>query len=184
MNYSRLGLIISPIYLVFLILCAGKLHAHQPDLSSIMLYEQHGKRLFVMKSSLTAYEDEIDFQFGKNAYKTPEEFRQLVSRRFETTCQISVNNEKIKFRNIVVILGHETTLFAELENAPSKITSLYLKNTFFKDIPGSQCELILSANGAPQKQYILSNANRQQVKLIFQNAGWVVDESNWSFFGQ
>ncbi len=184
MNKPRLRLMIRPIYLIFLLLCAGRLHAHQPDLASIMLYEQNGKRLFVMKSSLTAYEGEIDFHFGNNAYKTPEEFRQLVSRRFESTCQIKFNNNEIKFRNIVVVLGHETTLFAELDNTTSKITSLYLKNTFFKDIPGSQCELILSANGMPQKQYILSNANRQQVKLIVQNGGWVVDKSNWSIFGQ
>ena len=62
------------VYLFLLLLCAKAVHAHEPDLSNLMIYEQNGKCLLVIKSSLTAFEGEIDYLFGKNAYKSPEAF--------------------------------------------------------------------------------------------------------------
>jgi len=158
------------------------LFAHSPDLSSMMIYEQNGKYFLAIKSSLTAFEGEIDYHFNKNAYKTPEEFQQLVSKHFQKNCLLIINNDTIKFINPTVVLGHETTVFAELLNVPDKFNSLYVRNTVFKDMPNNMCELILTLKGLPQKQYILINENNQEVKLRVENDNWEVEETNASFF--
>ena len=158
------------------------LFAHSPDLSSMMIYEQNGKYFLAIKSSLTAFEGEIDYHFNKNAYKTPEEFQQLVSKHFQKNCLLIINNDTIKFINPTVVLGHETTVFAELLNVPDKFNSLYVRNTVFKDVPNNMCELILTLKGLPQKQYILTNENNQEVKLRVENDNWEVEETNASFF--
>lgn len=158
------------------------LFAHSPDLSSMMIYEQNGKYFLAIKSSLTAFEGEIDYHFNKNAYKTPEEFQQLVSKHFQKNCLLIINNDTIKFINPTVVLGHETTVFAELLNVPDKFNSLYVRNMVFKDMPNNMCELILTLKGLPQKQYILTNENNQEVKLRVENDNWEVEETNASFF--
>jgi hypothetical protein len=158
------------------------LFAHSPDLSSMMIYEQNGKYFLAIKSSLTAFEGEIDYHFNKNAYKTPEEFQQLVSKHFQKNCLLIINNYTIKFIHPTVVLGHETTVFAELLNVPDKFNSLYIRNTVFKDMPNNMCELILTLKGLPQKQYILTNENNQEVKLNVENDHWEVEETNTSFF--
>ena len=158
------------------------LFAHSPDLSSMMIYEQNGKYFLAIKSSLTAFEGEIDYHFNKNAYKTPEEFQQLVSKHFQKNCLLIINNDTIKFINPTVVLGHETTVFAELLNVPDKFNSLYVRNTVFKDMPNNMCELILTLKGLPQRQCILTNENNQEVKLRVENDNWEVEETNASFF--
>ena len=158
------------------------LFAHSPDLSSMMIYEQNGKYFLAIKSSLTAFEGEIDYHFKENAYKTPEDFQQLVSQHFQKNCLLIINNDTIKFINPTVVLGHETTVFAELLNVPDKFNSLYVRNTVFKDMPNNMCELILTLKGLPQKQYILTNENKQEVKLRVENDNWEVEETNASFF--
>ena len=158
------------------------LFAHSPDLSSMMIYEQNGKYFLAIKSSLTAFEGEIDYHFKENAYKTPEDFQQLVSQHFQKNCLLIINNDTIKFINPTVVLGHETTVFAELLNVPDKFNSLYVRNTVFKDMPNNMCELILTLKGLPQKQYILTNENKQEVKLSVENDNWEVEETNASFF--
>ena len=158
------------------------LFAHSPDLSSMMIYEQNGKYFLAIKSSLIAFEGEIDYHFNKNAYKTPEEFQQLVSQHFQKNCLLFINNDTIKFIHPTVVLGHETTVFAELLNVPDKFNSIYVRNTVFKDMPNNMCELILTLKGLPQKQYILTNENKQEVKLRVENDNWEVEETNASFF--
>jgi hypothetical protein len=168
--------------ITLLLLCVRVAQAHQSDLSSIMIYEQNGKYLLLMKSSLTAFEGEIDYHYKKEAYKTPEEFMQLVVNYFDKSCSIIINNENIRFINPHVILGHETTFVAELANTPQEVKSLYLKNTFFKDIPNNQCELIFTTKGLPQKQYVLNNENNQEVNLSVKQGQWVVETPFSSFF--
>ena len=99
---------------------------------------------------------EIDYVFGKNAYKTPEAFQLLVIRHFKNHCFVIINGDTIKLINPKVILGHETTIFAELQNPPNKYNSMYVKNTLFKNMPNNICELILTIKGVYQKQFILN----------------------------
>jgi len=155
-------------------------YAHQPDLSTMMVYEQNGKSILVLKGSLTAFEGEVDFHFKKGAYKTPEEFIQLVTKHFEKNCLVTINNEVIKLENLKVILGHETTLFVELVNKPENLKTLLIRNTFFKDMPNNQCELILTENGLPQYQYIFNDKNDHEVKLTIEKNKWVLEEPDTS----
>jgi hypothetical protein len=170
------------VYLFLLLLCAKAVQAHEPDLSNLMIYEQNGKCLLVIKSSLTAFEGEIDYLFGKNAYKSPEAFQQLVIKHFQNNCLVMMNGDTVKLINPTVLLGHESTLIAELLNTPNKVNSIYIRNRLFKDMPSNMCEIILTLKGLPQKQYILDNANKQEVKLTIENNNWtVVKAVDWSY---
>jgi hypothetical protein len=164
------------VVLFLFLICTNIVHAHQPDLSNLMIYEQNGKYILVIKSALSAFEGEVDYLFGKNAYKSPEEFQLLVIKHFQKNCAVMMNDENIKLINPKVILGHETTLFAELSIVPKKISSIYVKNTLFKDMPVSLCEMILTLNALPQKQYLLNNVNNYEVKLQLENNSWTVVE--------
>lgn len=165
------------IYLILLLLCAKGVQAHQPDLSNLMIYEQNGRFFLAIKSSLTAFEGEIDYLFGKNSYKSPEAFQQLAVTHFQENCLIIMNGDTVKFQNPKVVLGHETTLFAELMNVPDQLQSICVKNTFFKDMPSNMCEIILAVKGINPKQYILGNANQHEVRLTVENNSWMVVES-------
>ena len=151
--------------------------AHQPDLSNLMIYEQNGKKVLVLKSSLTAFEGEVDFHFKKGAFKSPEEFTELAIKHFTANCFVIVNGDSIELINPRVILGHETTIFALLEKMPNEIESIFLKNTFFKDIHNNQCEFIMMLKGKPQYQYILNTDNKQEIALAFENNKWMVVEN-------
>ncbi|MCX6262929.1 MAG: hypothetical protein NTZ47_00095 [Bacteroidetes bacterium] len=170
------------IYLILLLLCVKVVQAHEPQLSSLMIYDQNGKSLLLIKSSLTAFEGEIDYHYNKTAYRTPDEFNQLIIKHFDKNCFVIINDDTVKLINPYVILGHETTMFAELLNPPKKITSVYVRNTFFKDMHNNMCELILTTKGLPQQQYILKNDNQQEVKLRVENEKWVVDKTSNSFY--
>lgn len=168
------------IYLTLLLLFANGAKAHQPDLSNLMIYEQNGRYFLAIKSSLTAFEGEIDYLFGSNAYKTPEAFQQLVIRHFQKNCFVIIDGDTMRFVNPQVMLGHETTLFAEMMNIPDKPNSIHIRNTVFKDMPSNMCEIILSLKGINQKQYILENANRHEVKFKSENNSWMIVENKHS----
>ncbi len=170
------------IYVLLLLLCVKLVHAHEPNLSNLMIYEQNGKCFIVIKSSLTAFEGEIDYLFGKNAYKSPEEFQLLVTKHFQNNCLVIMNEDTMKLSNPKVILGHETTLFAELLMTPNMLNSIFIRNTLFKDMPGNLCEIILTVKGIPQKQYILSKDNEHTVKLTVENDYWTVAKALGSFY--
>lgn len=171
------------IFVFILLFCSIlKGFAHSPDWSSLMIYEQNGRHFLAIKSSLTAFEGEIDYSFTKNAYKTPEEFKQLVSTYFQKKCLLIINNDTIKFSKPSVILGHETTIFVELTNLSQKIKTLYLKNELFADMPYNQCEIILAIKGYPQKQFILKKENLHEVRLFTENGRWTVEDKIVSFF--
>ncbi|MBK9567512.1 MAG: hypothetical protein IPO37_20800 [Saprospiraceae bacterium] len=136
-------------YLSFIILISSVqvAHAHQPDLSSLMIYEQGGKSILVIKSALSAFESEIEYSYPKGAYKTPAEFQELVIQHFQKKSLLVINGDTIKFIHTQVSLGHETTLFAELSNLPIDIKSMHIKNAIFSDISNSICEVILTLKG-------------------------------------
>jgi hypothetical protein len=151
--------------------------AHSPDLSSLMFYEQEGERFIVMKSSLTAFEGVVDFHYGKGAYRTPEQFKLLVIGHFKQSCSVLMDGDAMSFVNPQVVLGHETTLFAGLGDASRKITSLAVSNTYFKDMPNSQCEWIVVIGGVPMKQHVLNGSNRYAAAMRVEAGGWVIDEA-------
>ena len=168
--------------LAMLLFCFRAGWAHQPDLSSLMIYEQNGKSILLIKSSLTAFEQEIVYLYGKDSYKTPQEFQQLVTKHFQKNCLITINDETIQFVSPQVILGHETTVVAELSNRPKTIKSVYLKNTMFKDMPNNICEVILTLNNLPQKQFILGSNLYLDAKLKVENGQWKIEQTGTDFY--
>ena len=168
--------------LVLLLFCFRAGWAHQPDLSSLMIYEQNGKSILLIKSSLTAFEQEIVYLYGKDSYKTPQEFQQLVTKHFQKNCLITINDETIQFTSPQVILGHETTVVAELSNRPKTIKSVYLKNTMFKDMPNNICEVILTLNNLSQKQFILGSNLYLDVKMNVENGRWTNAETGTDLY--
>lgn len=158
-----------------LLLFVLQVFAHEPAISSTMIYDQNSKRILVIKTSLTAFEGEVEYYYGKNAFKTADEFRLLVIKHFEKNCFVIMNNDTVKLIKPTVVLGHEITVFAELANSPEKPTSCYVKNTCFKDLHNNMCELFLSLKGLPQKQYILNAENKNEVTLKLVNNQWVVE---------
>ena len=168
--------------LAMLLFCFRAGWAHQPDLSSLMIYEQNGKSILLIKSSLTAFEQEIIYLYGKDSYKTPQEFQQLVIKHFQKNCLITINDETIQFASPQVILGHETTVVAELSNRPKTIKSVYLKNTMFKDMPNNICEVILTLNNLSQKQFILGSNLYLDVKMNVENGRWTNAETGTDLY--
>ena len=58
-----------------------------------MIYEQNGKSILLIKSSLTAFEQEIIYLYVKDSYKTPQEFHLLVIKHFKKNFLITKENE-------------------------------------------------------------------------------------------
>lgn len=168
--------------LLGMVICLPFLFAHSPDLSSLMIYEQNGKVFLVIKSSIAAFEGEVHYHYGKDSYKTPQEFNELAINHFKKSCFVVINSDTIEFVNPQIQLGHETTLFAELDNVPNKITDYYVLNNVFKDMPNNQCELILTHKNLPQKQYILNNENNHEVTFNIDKNNWVIEEHFNSMF--
>jgi hypothetical protein len=170
---------LSFILLIFNVLVA---HAHQPDLSSLMIYQQGGKSFLAIKSALSAFESEIEYSYPKGAYKTPTEFQELVIGHFQKKSFLVVNGDTIKFLNPQVSLGHETTLFAELSEIPDDIESMQIKNAIFGDISHSICEVIITLKDKPQKQFLLTSENKHEAILRLENGTWVMIENEHPLF--
>ncbi len=168
--------------IIILIFNAIVAHAHQPDLSSLMIYEQNGKSFLAIKSALSAFESEIEYLYPKGAYKTPAEFQELVIQHFHKKSLLVINGDTIKFLNPQVSLGHETTLFAELSEIPIDIKSMHIKNTIFGDISHSICEVIIALKGKLQKQFLLTSENKHEATLRLENGHWILIEDEHPLF--
>jgi hypothetical protein len=148
--------------------------AHQPDMSTMMLYQDEKGRSFLqIYSSLTAFEGEIDYKFSKNAYKTAEQFKSLVIKHFEKNVFFILNSkDTLRFGQPKVILGHETKLVCEVFGFPKNTSELLIKNAMFKNIPNNQSMVILLQKGLPHEQFTLNNDNQQQINLKLINGSW------------
>ena len=70
-------------------------------------------------SSLGAFEGQIDFIYGKEAYKTPEEFKELVSKYFKENVLFIVNGQDtIYFGKPLIILGNESKILVKVLDIP------------------------------------------------------------------
>ena len=169
-------LVINKYFFVFLIMLMSNVSfAHQPDLSSIIISKtENGKFVLQINSSLTAFQQEVNYINGVGAYKTPEEFRNLVIKHFNTTFSIILNGkDTLTFVNPTVILGHETKIVAEIIGLPKNINAIYLKNELFKDIHNNQSVVMFSLEGFPTKiNYELNNDNKHELNIILKDGNW------------
>lgn len=162
-------------FLLLIMLMSNVSFAHQPDLSSIIISKtENGKFVLQINSSLTAFQQEVNYINGVGAYKTPEEFRNLVLKHFNTTFSIILNEkDTLTFVNPTVILGHETKIVAEISGMPKNINAIYLKNELFKDIHNNQSVVMFSLEGFPTKiNYELNNDNKHELNIILKDGNW------------
>ncbi len=174
------------VILLLLFIRVGSTSAHQPDLSTFMLYEKEdGKCYLQIYSSLAAFEGEIDYKFSKNSYKTAEEFKALVGKHFLNNTLIILNQQDtLKLSNPQVILGHETKLLLEVSGFPKNIQTLYLSNKAFADTPNHQSIVMMLKKGLPNQQYILNKENQNEIHLMMENGKWHQDTLQKSSLNQ
>ena len=152
---------------------------HQHKLSTVVVSKTtDGKYVMQVTSSLTAFEGEVDYLYGKNSYKTPDEFSDLVIGHFRKNVSFFINDRAVQFVNPEVLLGHETKLVVEVQGMPRNINTIDLKNTMFKDMSLNQSVVMLVGQEFPNQQYILDNNNSQQIQLASKNGKWNYTTNN------
>ena len=162
-------------FLMIILLMSNSLLAHQPDLSNIVISKtDNGQVILQINSSLTAFQQEVNFINGEGFYKSPEEFRNLVIKHFNNSFSIIINKkDTLQFKNPKVFLGHETKFVTEIIGLPKTINSIQLKNELFKDIYHSQSIVIFLLDQFPKKKYSLNNDNQHQINIAIKDGNWV-----------
>lgn len=145
--------------------------AHQPDISTTMLAEQEdGSWILQIKASLTAFEYEVHTTYGKDSYKTPEEFNALVIRHLLANISIDFGDAgQAKLTDGFVKLGHETNAIFHVTGIPKTIHKTTIVNRSFKDIHDNQSALIILKKDFQKKQFNLDASNDHTARLITQN---------------
>jgi len=141
---------------------------HQPELSSSMLVEQeNGTWLLQIRSAMTAYEYEVHQNYGRDSYKTAEEFNALVVQHVMKNVAITINGlTAVNLQKGSVKLGHETAVAFEVHGMPNTIEKIAFTNSSFKDVHDNQSSLIVLKKGFNKKQFMLDNKNLHTVQLI------------------
>ena len=129
--------------LISILFISWSAQAHQPDVSSTMLIDQgENKWVLQVRAAMTAFEYEVEQHFGKDAFATPEEFRDLVIKHVQENMFIKFNNmDEVVLKNGNVKLGHETSVVFEIEGTPETVNNLTVKNSSFSKIYHNQSGL-------------------------------------------
>lgn len=140
---------------------------HDPVYSTTILIEQgDGSWVLQVYSALTAFEHEVHTNYGKDSYKTPEEFNTLVIQHLIKNLSIKINSKHaVRLEKGYVKLGHETTAVFEVAGIPKKLTNILFSNSSFKDIHDNQNTLIILKKGFKKQHFILNDSNGHSVKL-------------------
>lgn len=149
--------------------------AHQPDISTAMLIEQgKGHWVLQLNTSLTALQYEVKTHFPEGAYKTPEEFQQLVIDHMRENLIVVFNKtDTTSLKNAYVKLGHAASVVFELSNVPETMNEVYVKNESFKDIHRNQCAFGIVKKGISSDQFALNENNQHEVRLILKEDQFV-----------
>ncbi|AWV97302.1 hypothetical protein [Arcticibacterium luteifluviistationis] len=162
------------LFVFSLILVSKITFAHQPDLSNIIISKtDNGQVILQINSSLTAFQQEVNFIHGEGAYKTPEEFQEMVINHFRNSFSFIVNgNDTLQVKNPQVFLGHETKLIAEIIGLPEDISAINFKAELFKDIHNNQSIVIFLLDGFPTEKYGLADDNSHQINIKLEEGYW------------
>ncbi|MDO6803526.1 hypothetical protein Q4595_13815 [Wenyingzhuangia sp. 1_MG-2023] len=162
------------IILILSVLMGMNSYAHQSNLSTVVFSQtDDGKYVLQITSSLAAFEGEIDLQYTKDAYKTPEEFKKLVVAHFLENFTFNINgDDALQLMHPIVILGHETKLVAEVVGIPKEVHSLYLQSQMFQNVHHNKSSVIMIVDGFPKKQYLLNKENKHTIDLEIVNGTW------------
>ncbi len=153
---------------LILLLFAGNVCAHQPDVSTTLLSQQDNNVwVLQVKASLTAYEFEVAKSFPEDVYESPEEFRELVIRHvLENISIVFDENQEAILQKPVVKLGHETNVVLEVAGVPENFSKVRFENSSFKDIHRNQSALVILKSGFSQDQFVLNNSNQHTAQLM------------------
>jgi len=140
---------------------------HDPIYSNTILIEQeNGSWVLQINSALTAFEHEIHTNYGKDSYKTPEEFNTLVLQHLLKNISININNKNtVSFKNGYVKLGHEASAIFEVVGIPKKITKVLFTNSSFKDVYNNENTLMILKKDFKKQNFILNNSNQHSIEL-------------------
>ncbi|MFC6268119.1 DUF6702 family protein [Frigoriflavimonas asaccharolytica] len=161
-------------WIFFGVLFSGFSSAHQIDIASIIFSKTgDGKTIVQITSSLTAFQSEINYNNKENSYATPEEFQELVEKHVQKNFKIKIDGSELKLINLLVILGHETKIVAEVQNFPKIPTSIFIKNEIFKDIHSNQSIIIFSIKDLLENRNFEINKDvGYQLNLVFKDGVW------------
>ncbi len=150
--------------------------AHSPDFSNIIISKtENGQIVLQLNSSLTAFQQEVNYVNGEGAYKSPEEFQDLVLQLFKSRFSLILNNnDTLRFKNSKVFLGHETKIVTEIIGIPKDVKSIHMKNKIFKDLHNSQTAVIFLLDGFPKEKFTLQRDNKHELNIILEDEKWVV----------
>ncbi|MCG1036759.1 hypothetical protein [Polaribacter sargassicola] len=162
-------------FFIIILLTSKIIFAHNPDLSNILISKtNNGQVVLQINSSLTAFQQEVNFINGDGAYKSPEEFRNLVIKHFRNSFSIIINkNDTLQFTNPKVFLGHDTKFVTEITGLPENINSIKINNEFFKDIYHNQTVIFFLLDGFPKQKYTLSTDNNHQLNITLEDGNWI-----------
>ncbi|WP_396633227.1 hypothetical protein [Maribacter sp. R86514] len=166
--------LVLPLFLTVFLLVSNVLFAHNPDFSSIIISKtENGQIVIQLNSSLTAFQQEVNYVNGEGAYASPEEFQDLVLQLFESRFAIVLNeNITLQFKNSQVFLGHETKIVSELIGLPEEINHIYLKNELFKDLYNSQSVVVFLLDRFPKEKFTLQRDNQHELNLTLKEGKW------------
>ena len=150
--------------------------AHSPDFSSIIISKtENGQIVLQLNSSLTAFQQEINYVNGEGAYKSPEEFQNLALDLFNSRFSFIINEkDTLHFKNSKVFLGHETKIVTEIVDLPEDVKAIQLKNELFKDIHRNRSVAIFLLDGFPKEKFTLHRDNQHEINIILEDGKWVV----------
>lgn len=165
--------------ILFLAFLSISSYAHQPELASFIYSKtDDGKHIIQLNGALTGIETEIHYTYSKDAYKTPDEFKELVIDHFIKNISFIINEKEVKLINPLVILGHETKLIVEAIDIPDKIESIKLKNTFFKNVPNNKLTVLFLSDNFPKEKYVLNNENHHTIDIRNNDGKWTAKKDN------
>ncbi|WP_405412646.1 hypothetical protein [Maribacter sp. Asnod1-A12] len=164
-----------PLFLTAFLLVSNVLFAHNPDFSSIIISKtENGQIVMQLNSSLTAFQQEVNYVNGEGAYASPEEFQDLVLQLFKSRFSIVLNQDNpFQFKNTKVFLGHETKIVSELIGLPKEVNHIYLKNEVFKDLHNSQSVVVFLLDGFPKERFNLLQNNQHEVNITLEEGKWI-----------
>ncbi|GAK75913.1 hypothetical protein JCM19296_1510 [Nonlabens ulvanivorans] len=154
----------------------GFVEAHNPSQSGTLLYQINDTDWAVqVSSSLSAFEGEVAFRFGKDSFASPEEFKEQVIQLLSENINISFNGGKnLKLVSPLVILGHETKVVFQILNVPNSINSLTVKNSSFKNVSRNKSLLVVAEKNGAKNKFTLESSNDHTVNLISSDQGLII----------
>lgn len=170
------------LFLLLFTLCSlsWSLDAHSPDLSSTLLVQQDDQSwLLQVRAALTAFEYVVEDHYGKDAYASPGEFRQLVISHLREN--LSVQFDDRGYANLGegrVVLGHETNVTFALTGMPANARSLSITNTGFSTLSRSQSVLMVLKEGFARQQFMLDGENGHTARLAAGEGSFILRTNN------